>query len=192
MGVHIVFKPALCLNRHISRTPTCQVQSKGRASGNTNRQLYCLTKPSRATARSSTKIMHTHMHKNTQAHTNHGIKFRCEVLFGLDRPQRQNKVCLSTLSPVNRVFFYKKLPLWDVNQFFSPFPALMTQCRSNQLQALKTHFPERAEHTKMFDWGDPFTYLPNLCLLRNQTPTFSAKHKSSKQAIWKWLKISWQ
>lgn len=89
-------------------------------------------------------------------------------------------------------FFYEKLPLWDVNQFFSPFPALMTQCSSNQLQALKTHFPERAEHTKMFGWGDPFTYLPNLCLLRNQRPTFSAKHKSSKQGIGKWLKMSWQ
>lgn len=62
----------------------------------------------------------------------------------------------------------------------------LTSCR------LWKHTSQRAEHTKMFDWGDSLTYLPNLCLMRNQRPTFSAKHKSSKQGIWKQLKTFWQ
>lgn len=62
----------------------------------------------------------------------------------------------------------------------------ITSCR------LWKHTSQRAEHTKMFDWGDSLTYLPKLCLMRNQRPRFSAKHKSSKQGIWKQLKTYWQ
>lgn len=55
-------------------------------------------------------------------------------------------------------FFYEKLPLWDVNQFFSSFPALLTQRRSNQLQALKTHFPESWTHRDV--WLRRFLNIP--------------------------------
>lgn len=143
--VHIVFKTCLSVNRRIPRIPCFCHSRAGRRKGAVTQIRTDDTKLTRP---------RTHENIHPVPNTHREIKFRCEVLFGLDRPQRQNKVRLSALGPVNS-FFYQKLPLRDVNQFFSPLPTLVTQRTSNQLQALKTHFPERVENTKMFDGEIP-------------------------------------
>ncbi len=100
----------------------------------------------------------THVCTKTQAHTNHEIKFRCEVLFGLDRPQRQNKVCLSTLSPVNRGFFMKSChsEMSISSSLLSPpsWPnADLTSCR------LWKHTSQRELNTQRCLTGRSLTYL---------------------------------